>query len=123
MEKPIATGKALAITVRALEQPETDVRAAGVMLLAMVTGERKEIRFAPMRVRGVIARALANEFRDRREMREALVGLRRSPRRSSAGYGGGRSAVAGPVSVMVAVIAAVGVLVPLAMSYWDCLAK
>ena len=110
------------MTVRALEQSETDVRAAGVMLLAMVTGERKEIRFAPMRVRGVIARALANEFRDRLEMREALVGLRRSPRRSSGGYGT-RPAVAGPLSLMVAVIAAVGVLVPLALSYWECLAK
>lgn len=123
MDKPIATGRALTITVRALEQPETDVRAAGAILLAMVTGERKEIRFAPMRVRGVIARALANEFRDRLEMREALVGLRRSPRRSSGGYGVGRPAVVGPLSVTVAVIAAVGVLVPLALSYWDCLAK
>ena len=122
MEKPIATGKALSITVRALEHPETDVRAAGAMLLAMVTGERKDVRFAPMRVRGVIARALANEFRDRAELREALVGLRRSPRRISAGYGK-RPAVAGPLSVMVAVIAAVGVLVPLALSYWDCLAR
>jgi hypothetical protein len=122
VEKPIATGKALAMTARALEQSETDVRAAGVMLLAMVTGERKEIRFAPMRVRGVIARALANEFRDRVEMREAVLGLRRSPRRSSAGYGR-RPPVAGSLSVMVAVIAAVGVLVPLALSYWDCLAK
>jgi hypothetical protein len=27
------------------------------------------------------------------------------------------------LSVMVAVIAAVGVLLPLALSYWDCLAK
>ena len=62
------------ITARALEQPETDVRAAGVMLLAMVTGERKEIRFAPMRVRSVIARALENGFRDRHEMREVWWG-------------------------------------------------
>ena len=110
MEKAIATGKALAITARALEQPETEVRAAGVMLLAMVTGERKEIRFAPMCVRSVIARALGNGFRDRHEMRDALVGLRRSPRMLA-------------VSVTVAVIAAVGVLVPFALSYWDCLAK
>jgi hypothetical protein len=109
VEKAIATGKALAITARALEQPETEVRAAGVMLLAMVTGERKEIRFAPMCVRSVIARALGNGFRDRHEMRDALVGLRRSPRVA--------------VSVTVAVIAAVGVLVPFALSYWDCLAK
>jgi hypothetical protein len=122
VEKPIATGKALAITARALEQPETEVRAAGVLLLAMVTGERKEIRFAPMCVRSVIARALENGFRDRSEMREAVVGLRRS-RRASAAIGGKRLGVAGPLSVTVAVIAAVGVLVPIALSYWDCLAK
>jgi len=109
VEKPIATGRALTITARALEQPEADVRAAGAMLLAMVTGERREVRYAPMCVRSVISRALTNGYRDRMEMRDAVVGLRRSPRMG--------------LSVMVAVIAAVGVLVPLALSYWDCLAK
>ncbi|MEO6774712.1 MAG: hypothetical protein ABI467_17185 [Kofleriaceae bacterium] len=106
MDKPIATGRALAITARALEQPDTEVRTAGVMLLALVTGERKEIQFAPMRVRSVIARAVDNGFRDRLEMREVVVGLRRSPRALA-------------VAVLVAVIAAVGVLVPLALSCWD----
>jgi len=79
------------------------------MLLAMVTGERKEVRCAPMCVRSVISRALTSGDRGRMEMRDAVVGLRRSPRMG--------------LSVMVAVIAAVGVLVPLALSYWDCLAK
>jgi hypothetical protein len=110
VEKAIATGKALAITAKALEQPETEVRAAGAMLLAMVTAERKEIRFAPMRVRSVVARALGNGFRDRLEMRDALVGLRRSPRRLA-------------VAIMVAVVAAVGVLVQVALAYWDQVAN
>jgi hypothetical protein len=57
VDTPLPPARALAIVARALEQPDTDVFAAGVMLLAMVTGERKEIRFAPMSVRSLIARA------------------------------------------------------------------
>ncbi|MEO8551689.1 MAG: hypothetical protein ABI678_17050 [Kofleriaceae bacterium] len=120
MDTPLPPARALAIVARALDkrpagqrpagQPETDVFAAGVMLLALVTGERKEIRFAPMCVRSLIARALAQDFACPAEMRRAIVALRRPRPRIAVG-------------ATCAVLAAMAVLVPLAVSYWDCLSR
>lgn len=107
---PLAPARALAIVARALEQPQTDVFAAGAMLLAMVTGERKEVRFAPMCVRSVISRALGNGFATPGEMRAAVIALRRPRPRIAVG-------------ATCALLAAMAVLVPLAVSYWDCLAR
>lgn len=110
MDTPLPTARALAIVARALRQPENDAFAAGVMLLALVTGDRKEIRFAPMCVRSLISKALANGFSNRDEMRHAVRALRRPKPHVTAG-------------ATCAVLAAVAVLVPLAVSYWDCLAR
>jgi hypothetical protein len=110
VDTPLPPARALAIVARALEQPQTDVFAAGVMLLAMVTGERKEIRFAPMCVRSLIARALAQGFATPAEMRRAVLASRKPRPRIAVG-------------ATCAVLAAMAVLVPLAVSYWDCLAR
>ena len=110
MDTPLPTGRALAIVARALDQPETDVFAAGVMLLALVTGERKEVRFAPMCVRSLILRALAGGFASPGEMRRAVLALRRPRARLALG-------------ATCAVLGAMAVLVPIAVSYWDCLAR
>src|SRR4051812_31477707 len=86
----------------------SDVYALGVIVLEMITGDDRgqaALKLAPMRVRGLLARAIATEpaqrFRDAAEMRDALVGRATRPR------SGRRLALAG--AIPGAALASVGV--------------
>jgi hypothetical protein len=93
----------------------SDIYSVGVMLLELVVGDMRDIsamKLAPMRLRPVLARALAGDpdhrYADGAAMLAAINALR-SPDRKRWGVIGGT----------VAAAAAIAVAVPIAVAHWD----